>query len=66
MQMVQSVTVPANGSMVFSPGARHVMVTGLKPELQAGVNTLLKVNFDNGDIAAVAMPVIPPAAASGN
>ncbi|MFM5932361.1 MAG: copper chaperone PCu(A)C [Novosphingobium sp.] len=66
MQMVQSATVPANGSMVFAPGGRHVMVTGLKPELQAGVNTLLKVNFDNGDIAAVAIPVIPPAAASGN
>ncbi|MCW1403239.1 copper chaperone PCu(A)C [Novosphingobium sp. MW5] len=66
MQMAQNVVVPAHGSMAFAPGGRHVMVTGIKGEIKAGVNTVLKINFDDGDVFAAPIPVIPPAAAAGN
>ena len=53
MTMVQNVVVPAHTTMAFAPGGRHVMVTGIKPELQAGVNTVLKINFANGDVLEI-------------
>lgn len=66
MTMAQNVVVPAQGMMAFVPGGRHVMVTGIKPELRAGVNTVLKINFASGDVLATTIPVISPAAAAGN
>lgn len=66
MNMVQNVVVPAHTTMAFAPGGRHVMVTGIKPELKAGVNTVLKLNFESGDVLATSIPVISPAAAAGN
>lgn len=65
MNMVPNVMVPAHGAMAFAPGARHVMVTGIKPELKAGMNTVLRINFENGDLLATSIPVISPAAAAG-
>lgn len=66
MTMAQNVVVPAHGTMAFAPGGRHVMVTGIKSELKAGVNTVLRINFANGDVLATPIPVISPAAAAGN
>ncbi len=66
MTMVHNVEVPAHGTMAFAPGARHVMVTGIKPELKAGANTLLRIKFGNGDVLETSIPITSPVAAAGN
>lgn len=66
MTMAHDVVVPAGSSMAFAPGGRHVMVTGLKPDLKPGVDTELKINFDTGDALVASLPVTTPTAAAGN
>lgn len=64
MQMAENVVVPAKGTVEFAPGGKHVMVTGLKPELKANAKTVLTIDFDSGAKASAELPVI--AAATGN
>lgn len=66
MIMAHDVVVAADSTMAFAPGGRHVMVTGLKPDLKPGVDTELKINFDNGDALVASLPIAAPAAAAGN
>jgi copper(I)-binding protein len=66
MQMVHDVTIPARGSMPFVPGGRHVMVTGIKPEMKPGTNATLKISFDGGKATTIDIPVLPPIASAGN
>lgn len=63
MQMLQSVDVPAHGAVKFEPGGKHVMVTGLAPELKANVMSRITLTFSDGDKVAEDLPVVPPAAA---
>ncbi|MFM6932133.1 MAG: copper chaperone PCu(A)C [Novosphingobium sp.] len=66
MTMAHDVVVAAGGKMAFAPGGRHVMVTGLKPDLKPGVDTELKINFDNDDAMVTSLPVRALAATAGN
>lgn len=66
MTMVHDVEVPAHGTMAFAPGARHVMVTGIKPEIKAGAKAVLRIKFANGKVLETSIPVTTPAATSGN
>ncbi|WP_158241451.1 copper chaperone PCu(A)C [Novosphingobium sp. TH158] len=65
MQTAQNVVVPAQGSLAFEPGGKHVMVMGLSPDLKPNTRTVLTINFDTGDKASVELPVISQAAAAG-
>ncbi len=63
MQPLANPVVPAHGTLEFAPGARHVMVTGIKPVLKAGTMTTLTLNFDDGLKAGAELLVVPPGAA---
>ena len=58
MVMLNKVDVPANGTATFAPGGKHVMVTGLDRSLRPGAKSKLTLTFDDGDRAAVELPVI--------
>ncbi len=63
MQPLANPLVKAHQSLEFTPGNKHVMVTGLAPSVKAGTSTMLTITFDDGQKAAVALPVVPPGAA---
>ncbi len=63
MQDLSNTVVPAHQSLVFSPGGKHVMVTGLTDLIKKGTNTTLTLNFDDGQKAGVDLPVVPAGAA---
>lgn len=48
MTRVAQVTVPAGGQVVFSPGAYHLMLVGLKAPLKAGDEIPAVLAFANG------------------
>jgi copper(I)-binding protein len=45
MLPVASVTVPAGGKAVFSPGGYHIMLVGLRHDLKAGEIVPLRLHF---------------------
>ena len=61
-QMVdlKTVAVPAGGQVVFEPGAKHVMLFGLKPSVQPGTTTPLTFTFAGGQKITVAAKVVAP------
>ncbi len=47
MQPVETVVIPAGGSVSFEPGGYHVMIMGLSADLKAGDKVELKLVFKN-------------------
>ena len=51
MQPVESVAIPANGSLEFKPGSYHVMLMGLTAPLEVGNTFDLTLHFEKaGDV----------------
>ena len=48
MNMLDSVPVPASGAVAFAPGGKHVMISGLAPELKVGGKTALTITLADG------------------
>jgi copper(I)-binding protein len=55
MMDVPSVTVPAHGSVSFSPGGYHLMC--MQPVMKPGTTVQVTLKFQDGSALAVAMPV---------
>ena len=41
-----AIPVPAGGQVVFAPGGRHLMLTGLKAPLRAGAKAEIVLRFE--------------------
>lgn len=48
MAALRSVAVPANGSVGFVPGGRHVMLFDIDPRVRAGGTITLALTFSDG------------------
>lgn len=48
MRPIAGVPLPANGTITFAPGGRHLMMFGVNPALKPGVTTLLTFTFADG------------------
>ncbi len=49
MEPVESLAVPAHGSVALEPGGFHVMLVGLRTSLHAGDKVPLTLTFRSGD-----------------
>ena len=47
MQPITAIAVPAQGSVTLAPGGYHLMLTGLKKDLQANDAFLVRMHFAN-------------------
>ncbi len=65
MQMLGKVDVPAHQSVAFAPGGKHVMVTGMSPQLKVNTVSYLTLTYADGDKSRTELPVVSPAAAAG-
>jgi copper(I)-binding protein len=70
MRMLQiiSLPIPGKASIEFGPGGYHVMLVGLKQDLQAGDEILVTLHFKNHESLVVSVPVqeMPPGDSAGN
>jgi copper(I)-binding protein len=57
MAMVEQVTVPAHGSLVFAPGNYHVMLEHPKQPLKIGTTIPLTFSFSDGEKLTAACAV---------
>ncbi len=48
MKPLASVAIPANGTVAFAPGGRHVMVYGINPAVHAGDTMTFTFTFADG------------------
>ena len=62
MQMVDSATVPANGTLKFAPGGYHVMLEKPKALLEVGSTIPLTFSFSDGEKITAQCTVKSPAA----
>lgn len=62
MRALGEVEVPANGSVRFAPGGRHVMVFDLADSLAAGGSTELTLTFSDGDKLSALVAIEAPGA----
>jgi periplasmic copper chaperone A len=60
MRPVPQIDVPAGGSTTLEPGGLHVMLIGLRRDLQAGETIRLTLNFANAGEVIVEAPVRAP------
>jgi copper(I)-binding protein len=51
------VVIPAGGSVAFAPGARHLMIMGLKGELKDGSSQELTLKFQSAGAVPVSFAV---------
>ncbi|THD37366.1 MAG: copper chaperone PCu(A)C [Sphingomonas sp.] len=58
MAPLKLVSVRAGDSVSFAPGGKHVMLFGLKPQVQPGTNTLLTLTFASGPKITVSARVV--------
>lgn len=61
MTMVESATVPANGTLKFAPGGYHVMLENPKRALKIGSTIELGFTFGNGEKTTAQCEVKSPA-----
>ena len=61
MEMVDSATVPANGTLKFAPGGYHVMLEQPKHPLKVGSTIDLTFTFGNGEKTTAQCAVKSPA-----
>ncbi|MBB1486533.1 copper chaperone PCu(A)C [Oceanospirillum sediminis] len=57
MRQVEDIKVPAEGMAELKPGGFHVMLIGLKQNLNEGDQIQLKLHFSNGEMADLELPV---------
>ena len=57
MSMIDSLPVPAGGSVALKPGGTHVMMTGLTRPIAAGEKIELELVFEHAGTIRVAAPV---------
>jgi copper(I)-binding protein len=55
MMDMQSVTIPANGSVTFAPGGYHLMC--MQPKLKIGDQLPVTLTFQDGSTLSTTMPV---------
>ena len=48
MDMVESVTIPAHGTLAFSPGGYHIMCMEPSPEMSPGSSVTVTLHFADG------------------
>jgi len=58
MMDVQTVTVPANGSVTFAPGGYHLMC--MQPKMTLGERVPVSLTFQDGSTLLLTMPVYGP------
>jgi copper(I)-binding protein len=59
MQRVSAVTIPAHGSVTFSPGGYHLMAIGLRHDLHPNETFPLQLHFAAAGWTAVTVRVRP-------
>lgn len=59
MSMLAKLDVPAESSVTFAPGGKHVMLTGLDAGLKPGGKARMIITFDDGDRAAADLAILP-------
>jgi periplasmic copper chaperone A len=59
MRKVDSLEVPANGSLELMPGGKHVMLLGIRRNLTPGESIMVTLTLDNGEDVRIAVPVKP-------
>jgi len=64
MEMVDAVAVPARGTVAFSPGGYHVMLTGAKHPVKAGDAVVVTFDLSDGKKLPVTL-LARPANATG-
>ncbi|MGF1690721.1 copper chaperone PCu(A)C [Photobacterium kagoshimensis] len=57
MRKVNSIDIPANGIAELKPGGMHIMLLGLKGDLQEGEAIKLTLKFANGEEKELSVPV---------
>ena len=57
MRQVKKIPVKAGSQTVLKPGGLHVMFIGLKQELKVGNNVELQLEFDDGFVINLSIPV---------
>jgi copper(I)-binding protein len=62
----KAVDVPAGGMVTFSPGGRHLMLTGLKAPLRAGTKAPLTLRFEKAGAVEVVFDVVDAPGAAGH
>ena len=62
MRRVERIEVPPGGSVNLEPGGLHLMLIGLKGNLEPGDQVDLTLSFDDGSETRVLAPVRPIAA----
>lgn len=60
MRMLDSLTIPAKGTVTLEPGGFHLMLMGLHAPLKAGQTVKLKFKLANGRTLSVTAPVRDP------
>ncbi|QDZ08338.1 copper chaperone PCu(A)C [Sphingomonas panacisoli] len=58
MAPIKLVAVRAGDTVTFAPGGKHVMLFGVKPQVQPGTTTLLSFTFANGPKVVVHARVV--------
>jgi copper(I)-binding protein len=56
-ELTAGLEIPANGEIVFSPGAYHIMFTGLKQPLEKGQNVKASLTFEHAGTIVVEFAV---------
>jgi copper(I)-binding protein len=59
MEMLGAVTVPAHGTVSFTPGHDHLMLQGLNRKLQVGQVVDVRLQFRQAGTLEVEIPVVP-------
>lgn len=59
MRRVERIEIPAGESVSLKPGGLHLMLIGLKGNLEPGDQVELSLDFDDGSKAQVSAPVRP-------
>lgn len=57
MRQVERIELPANSEVTLQPGGLHVMLIGLKQELEPGQEIAFELLFRDGSSLAVTVPV---------
>ena len=57
MRQVSEITVPGNGSIKLQPGGYHIMLIGLKQDLNEGDKVRVRLYFSNNSMSVIDLPV---------
>jgi copper(I)-binding protein len=57
MRQVEKIDLPAKGEAILQPGGLHVMLIGLKDQLQVGQSVDITLQFDDGSSKQIQAPV---------